>query len=221
MPLLRAADIAGQILAGLAAAHAAGVVHADIKSDNILVDPRRDGSDAVKIIDFGLASIHQPGTMIPELDHDAAGHLMMSGTPEYMAPEVIRGEGALPASDIYAVGVIIYEMLIGTTPFCGAPSVILESHLRDHAVRPTLRCRDRFIPAAFERALMKALEKDPSRRHANASAFAAAILAATPSAEPTPVARYPLIVTARSSTSMMTRDLLAAPRARLSGCTLV
>jgi serine/threonine protein kinase len=184
LPLRRTAAIATQILAGLGAAHSAGVVHADIKSDNILVEQRRDGVDAVKIIDFGLASIYRTDHPLPKPEYDRRGRLLTSGTPEYMAPEVIRGEGAIPASDLYGVGVIIFEMITGKPPFVGGPAAeILERHLTENVVRPSLRRPDRFIPIAFERVVMRALEKEPTSRHASAGAFAAALAAATPATE--------------------------------------
>ncbi|HET9988083.1 MAG TPA: serine/threonine-protein kinase, partial [Kofleriaceae bacterium] len=155
MSLRRAARLGVQVLAGLTAAHAAGVVHADIKSDNILIS-----GETAKIIDFGLASIHRIDHPVAGPACDDHGRLLMSGTPEYMAPEVIRGDGAVAASDLYAVGVILYEMLTGRTPFSGGPpQATLERHLDEHVMPPSLRRPDRIIPRTLERVIMRALEK--------------------------------------------------------------
>ena len=164
------------ILARLQALHDAGFVHGDVKASNVKV-AERDGLDSVKLIDLGLARA------LDDPEHDA--ECVTSGTPEYMAPEVIRGEGALPAADIYATGVILYELLTGTTPFEGGTSYdIMIRHLDDEVVPPSIRCPNRSIPPAFERAVMIALEKDPTARRTTAAAFATAIVAATPMIEP-------------------------------------
>lgn len=176
LPLRRATAIVRQILAGLQALHDAGFVHGDVKSGNVLVDACGDG-DTIKLIDLGLART-------PETP-DPSGGRMASGTPEYMAPEVVRGEGAVARSDTYAAGVVLYQLLTGTTPFEGGTSrEILRRQLDDVVVPPSLRCPDRTIPMAIERAVMTALEKDLAARHPSAAAFAAAIAAATPSIEP-------------------------------------
>lgn len=169
--LRRAAEIVRELLHGLAALHAAGIVHADVKSDNLLVD----GRDRVKLIDFGLAH--------PDLEGRPRGvrtRDMVSGTPDYMAPEVIRGEGSTAASDIYAAGVILYELVTGTTPFSGGScSDIVNRHLREPVVPPALRRTD--LPPILDRIIMRALEKDPTKRFASAAAFAAALAIAIPS----------------------------------------
>jgi serine/threonine protein kinase len=163
-----------ELLRGLAALHAAGIVHADVKSDNLIVETR-NGCDHVKLIDFGLAH--------PDLEGRPRGvrsRDMVSGTPDYMAPEVIRGEGSTGASDIYAAGVILYELVTGTTPFSGGSSQdIVNRHLREPVVPPSLRRTD--LPPILDRIIMRALEKDPAKRYASAAAFAAALAIAIPS----------------------------------------
>src|SRR6185369_10531809 len=96
--------IIGQTLHGIEEAHGAGVVHADLKADNIIVDQRRAGIDQVKIVDFGIARL-VTGV------RDTTEERSISGTPEYMAPEVISGAPPSFASDIYAVGIILFELL--------------------------------------------------------------------------------------------------------------
>jgi serine/threonine-protein kinase len=178
--LRRATAVVGQILAGLQALHDAGFVHGDVKSGNVLIDAD-PGADRVKLIDLGLARTADAP--------DPPGARIASGTPEYMAPEVVLGHGASPRSDVYGAGVVLYQLLTGTTPFEGGPSrEILRRQLDDAVVPPSLRCPDRTIPPALEAAVMIALAKEPSARHASAAAFAAVIAAATPSDEP-PVSR--------------------------------
>lgn len=170
LPLRRIRHLAAQLLEGLAAIHAAGVVHGDLKSDNVLVDD----DDRVTIIDFGLARM--------ETDRRPAfGDTVLSGTPEYMAPEAIRGGGMTRASDVYAVGIILYEMLTGTTPFAGGTMTeIFERHLHDQVIPPSLRAAHRTIPAALEALVMRALAKEPERRHHSAALFATAVARAVP-----------------------------------------
>jgi serine/threonine-protein kinase len=175
LPLRRAVAIVRQVLAGLGALHDAGFVHGDVKTANVLVDATR--ADAVVLIDLGLA--RAPDRF------EAAKARLASGTPEYMAPEVIRGDGTRPGSDVYAAGVVLYQLLTGAPPFEGATSrEILRRHLDDDAVPPSLRSPERGIPAALERAVMTALAKDPCARHPSAAAFSAALGAALPIVEP-------------------------------------
>jgi serine/threonine protein kinase len=175
MSLHRTSAIIGQLLAALGHAHVRSVVHADVKTDNILLGDE----DRVTLIDFGLARLTNEPTRASRND------FVLSGTPEYMAPEVIRGAEPTPRSDLYGAGVIFYEMLTGTTPFGGGePGVILGRHLDEVVVPPSLRCPNREIPISLERVVLRALEKDPAARYASADAFARALLAATPAEEP-------------------------------------
>lgn len=118
LSLRRVIGIVDQILAVLEDAHAAGIVHADMKSDNILVAATGSGADRVKVIDFGLARQRDDDD-----DERAEEGDTISCTPEYLAPEVIRGRSATAAADLYAVGIMLYELLTGGTPFAGGPSV--------------------------------------------------------------------------------------------------
>jgi serine/threonine-protein kinase len=167
LPLARVVELMTQILGALEAAHAAGVVHADVKSDNFLVESI-DGSDHVTMIDFGLA----------RLDGAAMLDGMISGTPEYMAPEVVRGDPPTAASDLYGAGVILYELLTRTTPFSGgATNDILTRQLHDCVIPPSLRCPDREVPSALDEIVLRALHKDPAHRHSDARALAKALRA--------------------------------------------
>ena len=160
-PLRQSATIVQRVLEGLGALHAADIVHGDVKTDNIIV-----GRHGVKLIDFGLAHVSGVVSM----------YQIVSGTPDYMAPEVIRGEGSTAASDIYAAGVILYELITGETPFSGGDSAeIVRRHLNEQVVPPSLRRIDVEVPASLERIVMRALAKHPKKRPSSAVEFAAAL----------------------------------------------
>lgn len=168
--------VATQILDALQEAHTAGVIHADIKSGNVLVETLPDGSLLARVIDFGLAQF-------TDEDDDRQ---IVSGTPEYLAPEVIRGERPTVQSDLYAAGIVLYELLTGATPFGGGSSdQILTRQLEDVVVHPSLRAPDQAIPTAIEDAIMRALSKNPAARFASAAEFAAALRMAVPAVQGT------------------------------------
>jgi serine/threonine protein kinase len=171
--LRQGVQIVQQLLNALHAMHAAGIVHGDVKSDNVLVQRRADGSPSATLIDFGLAHAQFARDRCAQED-------LVSGTPEYMPPEVIRGEGSRRASDLYSVGIILYELIAGTTPFVGgSPAEIMRRHIEDDVVPPSLR-RDAPVPPLLERIVLRALEKTPELRFPSASAFAAALSVALP-----------------------------------------
>ncbi|MGE5185002.1 MAG: serine/threonine-protein kinase, partial [Acidobacteriota bacterium] len=197
----RAAELVGQVLAGLAEAHLAGIVHGDVKTDNVIVERARDGSELAKLVDFGLASFtDDPPPLF-------GSERMLSGTPEYLAPEVVLGAVPTPASDVYGAGIVLYELLTGTTPFCGGTTAeILARHLDEDVVPPSLRNPERAIPAALERVVLRALEKLPVARYRDARAFAAALAAAAPEDEQ-PEPAIGAAPTIGFSTEAPTRDL--------------
>jgi len=158
VPVSRALAIVDQILDVLDAVHAAGIVHADLKCDNVLVEPRAEG-DVVTVIDFGLARFDGPWCEAE----------VVSGTPEYMAPELIRGEPPTPASDLYGVAVILYELLTGETPFAGgSPADVFTRQLHDRVTQPSLRRCTADLPAELDEIVLRALSKDPGARFAGA-----------------------------------------------------
>lgn len=172
----RAAVIVSQILDGLDAIHRAGVVHGDVKSDNVLVETRAGGADAAKLIDFGLAQVR----LAPQPERPDSG--VVAGTPEYMAPELVCGRAASDASDVYAVGVILYELLTGSTPFGGGnPAQVLQRHVQEQPVPPSSRSPAWMIPRHLEQIVMRALEKDRRDRFPTALAFSLALARAMPS----------------------------------------
>jgi serine/threonine protein kinase len=157
--------IAQQLLAGLAAIHQAHVVHADLKSHNVLVDD----VDIVTIIDFGLART---------ADRSSAPNGLIAGTPAYMAPELISGASPTVAADIYAAGTIIYEMLTGTTPFTGHISTILTRQLSEAVELPSRRAPHRNIPRSVDRVVLRALAPSPADRYQSVPELAIALAAA-------------------------------------------
>jgi len=164
----RVVDITMQALAGIEEAHLAGVIHADLKADNIILDQRRAGVDVVKIVDFGIARLV---TSARETEDRT-----ISGTPEYMAPEVISGAPPSFASDVYAVGIILYELLAYKTPFfAGSTTEILANHLK--AMIPSLISRRESVPKELDAIVAKALAKHPADRFASAEEMRQALAA--------------------------------------------
>ncbi len=154
----RAMDLLGQAAQGLAAAHAAGVVHRDVKPGNLLVTP--DGQ--VKVTDFGIARA------VDQVPMTATGQVM--GTAQYLAPEQAMGRGATPASDVYALGVVAYEAVSGSRPFGGDSAVAQAmAHVND---TPTPLPDD--VPAPVRALIEMAMAKEASQRPADGAAFAAA-----------------------------------------------
>ncbi len=168
----RALDLMRQILAALGAVHDANIVHGDVKSDNFLVG-ELDGREHVTMIDFGLARLS--GTR-PHLVTET-GELLVSGTPEYMAPEVIDGQLPTSLSDLYGAGVVLYEMLTGSTPFPGDSLMdLLVAQRPDGELQPpSRRAPERNIPAALDAVVLRALAIDPAARFQDVAAFARAL----------------------------------------------
>jgi serine/threonine protein kinase len=159
MALARGIDILEQMCAALARAHDLGVVHRDLKSDNILLSTRGGRKDFVKILDFGLAHL----AMDPRLAPKGA----VFGTPEYMSPEQARGEEASAQSDLYALGVLFFEMLTGQLPFrSNDRETLLEMQRTAQAPKPRSIKPD-ILPAA-ETIVLKLLEKDRKKRFQDA-----------------------------------------------------
>jgi eukaryotic-like serine/threonine-protein kinase len=156
MPIQRAVDVLEQMGAALARAHDLGVVHRDLKSDNILLTTRGGRKDFVKILDFGLAALAHDPRLAPK------GAVF--GTPEYMSPEQARGETAGPQSDLYALGILFFEMITGQLPFRSSDrDTLLELQRTGAAPRPSTIRKD-CHPVA-ERIILRLLEKEQRRRY--------------------------------------------------------
>ncbi len=159
LPIQRAVNLAEQIARGLYAAHRAGMVHRDIKPQNVIVTP--DGQ--ARVTDFGVAKSHL-STALTETG-------ISFGTVEYLSPEQAQGRPATPQSDVYALGIVLYEMLTGRLPFSGDGAVAIAMKHVSEAPTPPRRLNPA-IPAGLEALVLRALAKDPAQRPRDAQEFA-------------------------------------------------
>ena len=178
----RALPIAMQICRALSAAHAKGVVHRDMKPENVFLQRTGDGEEIVKIVDFGIAQLKPSNEEAAvEAKHRRLTRTgMIFGTPEYMAPEQASGKHADLRCDVYAVGIILYELFTGAVPFTGETFLgVLTKHLGE--MPPAMRgvYPDLQISTELEGVVMRTLAKDPSYRYQTMNELAAA-LSATP-----------------------------------------
>jgi serine/threonine-protein kinase len=165
----RAVSVMMQVAAATAAAHEAGVIHRDLKPGNIFVVQRPHAPHIVKVLDFGIAKLAADAT--GGGPHDTlTGVGVMIGTPRYMSPEQCDGAPLTPASDVYSMGVILYEMLTGQTPFTGATPLSLALKHASEQPRPP-RELVAGVPPALEGVVLHALAKKPDERPADAGAF--------------------------------------------------
>jgi eukaryotic-like serine/threonine-protein kinase len=189
----RALDLAAQTCLALAAAHGLGVLHRDIKPDNILIVTQPDGREVAKVLDFGLAKVLSGFKGATQQMATSTG--MMMGTPHYMAPEQAMAQkgGSDGRMDLYALGVVLYEMLTGNVPFdSDTPMGIVYQHIQAAPVPPDQAFPDLAIPPAVSAVVLKAMEKDPAHRFANAEEMHAALTglaASLPAGAGTPAPR--------------------------------
>src|SRR5271155_2631406 len=164
MPPRQIATIGAGVAAALAFAHRHGVVHRDVKPGNVLITPDGD----VKVTDFGIAR-----AMNTEESLTQTGAVM--GTAAYFSPEQAEGKGVDARSDIYSLGVVLYEMAVGRPPFTGdSPVAVASKHVRDMPVLP--REANPTVPPALEAVIMKAMAKDPDDRYDSAEELRADLL---------------------------------------------
>ncbi len=166
----RALDLLLEVLAALKSAHGQGVIHRDLKPANVLLT----SDDRVIVVDFGMAKIVTgAGTGTTNL----TAHNMLFGTPEYMSPEQARGDELDARCDVYAAGIMLYEMLTGKTPFTGpTPLSILTAHLTSEMEPPSRVAPKGRVSPALDSVTRHALSRDPDGRYPSAAAFSAAIL---------------------------------------------
>ncbi|MEO6951476.1 MAG: protein kinase [Polyangia bacterium] len=166
-----AASIAYDIALALEHAHEAGVIHRDLKPDNVFLARRARGREIVKVLDFGLAKLASDSGKSHSITRDGT----VFGTPEYMAPEQAQGEPLDARTDLYSLGVLLYRMTTGVLPFRGDTFVqTLTKHVREIPKPPHELAPD--IPPALETIILRCLEKRPKDRYASAGAVAEALL---------------------------------------------
>lgn len=198
MPLARVVEIVRQVAGALEAAHTEGVVHRDLKSDNIMLE-ETGGGDWAKVLDFGIAKIQQdvdnndPGLTAPNL---------IIGTPQYMSPEQCSQASNIDSrSDIYSFGVILFETFTGHVPFAGdSPTAIMMKHLQEPP--PSILDERKDLPASVGEVVARALAKQPEDRYQNANELYAALVEAAaeaPAPDVVPALDTERIVTPTSS----------------------
>lgn len=222
MSLERTAEIVRQVAGALDAAHEQGVIHRDLKSDNIMLS-HTNGGDWAKVLDFGIAKIQQPDG-VRDIDITAAN--LVIGTPQYMSPEQCSQSGPIDArSDVYSFGVIVYEMLAGRVPFTGeSPTVIMMKQVQDEP--PSLSEARPDLPAAVAQIISRALAKQPNDRFQSAGELSKALAEASepepeqdsvPAAAPATVANTPVAAAADD----LDEETIVTPRQPLDEVTVV
>jgi tRNA A-37 threonylcarbamoyl transferase component Bud32 len=206
MPAVRVARIMVQVCSALSEAHDMNVIHRDLKPENIMVEDRRGRKDIVKVLDFGIAKIQDPDEA-PGQALTQAG--MVCGTPEYMSPEQARGHALDARSDLYAIGVLTYQLSTGELPFqAETPIGIVTKHILEKPEPAREAFPELQIPEALDAIMLKAMEKEPGDRFQTAAEMGAAyekILEV-----PARIGSGPVVVGANASELKVMRDAFAA-----------
>jgi serine/threonine-protein kinase len=168
LPYERVLRILDQVAASLAEAHANGIVHRDMKPENVFIETR-EGEDHVKVLDFGIAKVVSDEKPVPALT--AVGQTL--GTLEFMSPEQLRGQKLDGRADLYALGMMAYEMLTGGLPFSStkSPIDIINFHMRHDPPAPSKLNEKVTIPVPVDAIILKMVAKDRERRFADATAL--------------------------------------------------
>ncbi len=192
MPPRRALHIAAQVAASLADAHAHAIVHRDLKPDNVMLQERGRQRDIARVLDFGIAKLRDDSRATQQAMTQAGD---MLGTPQYMAPEQIKGEAIDGRTDVYALGCMLYEMLTARLPFEATTIMaMLSKHLMEGVVAPSQRRPDLGLSPELDRLVLTAMMKQPQARPPTMEAYGeqlAAVLAQLP-ADPNVSASTPL-----------------------------
>lgn len=162
LPWARVCALMPQVMRALGAAHARGVIHRDVKPANCFLVCSADGREQIKVIDFGIAKVKELGAA-------TSGQLTQTGVPlgtvKYMAPEQLRCEEIDARADVYALGIMMYELLVGRVPFDGQKvTQVIAQHLSAEPTPLTQAAPDAGIPLAVEQVVLKAVAKDPTER---------------------------------------------------------
>jgi serine/threonine-protein kinase len=172
LPIPRVVGVLTQVLSALSDAHDLGIVHRDLKPENIMIDTLRRGGDHVKVLDFGLAKL-KADHIAP---HNVTSPGIVCGTPDYMAPEQGQGDPIDGRSDLYAVGVMLFQLLTGRLPFeAESPTQIVMMHLTVPPPDPREVAPQRNISESLASVVFHALEKRASRRYQDAIEFSDAL----------------------------------------------
>ena len=174
-PVDQAVNVIRQILSSLSEAHSKSIIHRDLKPDNIfLADVEGQADPVVKVLDFGIAKVFRDEAAIDQLETQAG---TVFGTPRYMSPEQAQGKKLDHRSDLYAVGVLLYQLLTGQPPFMDDDAVVvMAKHIRDTPDPIRKVAPDRPIPRKLEKVVRRALAKEPDARYEDADAFEGALV---------------------------------------------
>jgi serine/threonine protein kinase len=206
-PISQAIDLMIQACAGIGYAHRAGLVHCDIKPQNLLVTPDM----RLKVLDFGIA--RALSAIAPDEQSE-----VVWGSPQYFSPEQASGNAPSPASDVYSLGVVLFEMLTGRPLFSGnTPEELVQQHL--DALPPSPRKFNPAIPAALEQIILKVLSKEPSARYRTADQLGSVLLnlkqqtiQPAPPARPEPETQTPIANHPVSPQPMLRPPVIPTPR---------
>ena len=189
MSMAQASKIVTQIASALDHAHSRGIVHRDVKPSNVMLD----GQDRAVLMDFGLVRAGE--------GFGPTRSSIVIGTPEYMAPEQVMGQAIDRRTDIYAFGVVIYEMLSGKTPFAHT-TPLATAHAQAYEAPPPLRTITRAVPESAETVVMKALSKVPAARYQSAGDLARDFSQAIDGTMPAGLAALPILASAGAAPSV-------------------
>jgi serine/threonine-protein kinase len=175
LPVAEATRVAREVLLSLCEAHDKGIIHRDLKPDNIFLTRAVGGAagaanaEIVKVLDFGIAKVDVEARGVDALETQAG---TVFGTPRYMSPEQAQGRDLDPRSDLYTLGVLLYQMIVGRAPFTDDDAVVVMArHIKSTAVPPIEAAPDASIAPALSALVMRALSKDPGDRPQTAQVF--------------------------------------------------
>jgi eukaryotic-like serine/threonine-protein kinase len=210
MEMDRAINIMIQVCGALDEAHRAGIIHRDLKPENIFLTQQGGTSDFPKVLDFGLAKVSEKQMGRGSMMLTQQG--MVFGTPEFMSPEQTQGESLDKRSDIYSLGLILYELITGKLPFnAEKPIDMMRAHVQDPPIPLNQRVSGLRFPVDLESAIKKALEKSRDKRYATAVDFAHALRGCMKSSMASTAARRALPSTPPTASASSSSG--AAPRA--------